>query len=233
MTDDERSIMQTKFEKVIVVTNGIIGDYSLIYKRLTRDYKFDINAGTLIIAADGGAKNCLNMRLAPDIVIGDMDSITIKVIESITSGKKPIKFINSIPEKDESDTQLAVDYAVGLGAKRILIVGAAGDRIDHTLANLFLLASPSAENKDIRILTENSEIFVTRKSCGIAGTAGKMVSLFSLSPYTNFIKTSGLKYKLKNEKLLFSPVRGLSNSFIGSKATIEISEGTLLIIKEL
>lgn len=227
--------MQIKFEKVIVVTNGVIKDYSLIYKRLTQDYKFDINGGgnTLIIAADGGAQNCLNMKLMPDIVIGDMDSITIKVIESITSGKKPIKFINSIPSKDESDTQLAVDYAVGLGAKRILIVGAAGDRIDHTLANLFLLASPSAENSDIRILTENSEIFVTRKSCQIAGAAGKIVSLFSLSPYTNFIKTSGLKYKLKNEKLLFSPARGLSNAFIGSKAKIEISEGTLLIVKEL
>jgi thiamine pyrophosphokinase len=225
--------MQTKFEKVIVVTNGVIKDYSLIYKRLTQDYKFDRNASTLIIAADGGAQNCLNMKLTPDIIIGDMDSITIKVIESITSGKKPIKFINSIPEKDESDTQLAVDYAVGLGAKRILIVGAVGDRIDHTLANLFLLASPSAENSDIRILTENNEIFVTRKSCQIDGAAGKMVSLFSLSPYTNFIKTSGLKYKLKNEKLLFSPVRGLSNPFIDSKARIEISEGTLLIVKEL
>ncbi|MBU4449811.1 MAG: thiamine diphosphokinase, partial [Actinobacteria bacterium] len=145
--------MQIKFGKVIIVTNGIIKDYSLIYERLTKDYKFDRNASTLIIAVDGGAQNCLNMRLVPDIVIGDMDSITLKLIESITSGKKPIKFINSIPEKDESDTQLAVDYAVGLGAKRILIVGAAGDRIDHTLANLFLLASPSAENSDIRILT--------------------------------------------------------------------------------
>src|SRR4030065_456356 len=105
--------MQTKFEKVIVVTNGVIKDYSLTYKRLTQDYKFEKNASTLIIAADGGAQNCLNMRLVPDIVIGDMDSITIKIIESITSGKKPIKFINSIPEKDESDTQLAVDYAIG------------------------------------------------------------------------------------------------------------------------
>ncbi|MBU4450700.1 MAG: thiamine diphosphokinase, partial [Actinobacteria bacterium] len=77
------------------------------------------------------------------------------------------------------------------------------------------------------------EIFVTRKSCQIAGAAKKMVSLFSLSPYTNFIKTGGLKYKLKNEKLLFSPVRGLSNAFTGSKARIEIGEGTLLIVKEL
>jgi len=225
--------IQPKFEKAIVVTNGVIKDHGLIYKRLIKDYKFDRNASTLIIAADGGAINCLNMRLIPDIVIGDMDSITIKVIESITSCKKPIKFINSMAEKDESDTQLAVDYALGAGAKRISIVGAVGGRIDHTLANLFLLATPSAEDSDIRILTENSEIFVTRKSCQIAGAPGKMVSLFSLSPYTNFIKTSGLKYKLKNEKLLQSPVRGLSNAFTGSKAKIEISEGTLLVIKEL
>ncbi|MCL4418074.1 MAG: thiamine diphosphokinase, partial [Actinobacteria bacterium] len=207
--------------------------YGLICKMLKHDYKFGKNKNTLIIAADGGAKNCCNMKFMPDIVIGDMDSITIKVIESDASVKKPIKFINSVPEKDESDTQLAVDYAIGLGAKKILIVGAVGDRVDHTLANIFLLASPSAENSDVRILTENSEIFVTRKSCQITGEAGKTVSLFSLSPYTNFIKTSGLKYKLKNEKLLFSPVRGLSNAFIDNKARIEINEGTLLIIKEL
>lgn len=225
--------MQKRFEKVIIVMNGIIKDCGLIYKRLTQDYQFDKNAGRLIIAADGGAQNCLNMRLTPDIVIGDMDSITIKVVESISSGKKPIKFINSIPEKDESDAQLAVDYAAGLGAKKILIIGATGGRIDHTLANIFLLASPSLEKSDTRILTENSEFFVTKKSCQFTGTAGKTVSLFSLSPYTSFIKTSGLKYKLKNERLLFSPVRGLSNTFTGTKARIEISEGTLLIIKEL
>ncbi|MCL5070859.1 MAG: thiamine diphosphokinase [Actinobacteria bacterium] len=225
--------MQTKFKNIVIVSNGVIKDYRLICKRLKQDYKFDRNGNTLVIAADGGAKNCFNMKFMPDIVIGDMDSITIKAIESITSVKKPIKFINSVPEKDESDTQLAVDYAVGLGTKKILIVGAVGDRVDHTLANIFLLASPSAENSDIRILTEDSEIFVTKKSCQITGAAGKTVSLFSLSPCTNFIRTSGLKYRLKNEKLLFSPVRGLSNAFIGSKARIEISEGILLIIKEL
>jgi thiamine pyrophosphokinase len=108
-----------------------------------------------------------------------------------------------------------------------------GDRIDHSLANLFLLTSPFLKDIDIRILTDDSEIFIIRKPCTLNGEIGKIVTLFSLSPYTYFIKTRGLKYELENERLTFSPVRGISNVFTEEKAYLEIKGGILLVIKQL
>ena len=217
--------------KALIITNGIINDYNLILKRIAEDYKFDEN--TLTIAADGGARNCINMRIVPDLIIGDMDSITIKLMENLKMNSKTIKFINTSPEKDESDTQLALDFAINAGVKQVLVVGAIGGRIDHSLANLILLAAPNYNNADVRIITENSEIFMVKKSCSINGTIGKKISIFSLTPFTYFESTSGLKYRLKNERLYFSPVRGLSNEFIKTTAKISIGKGEILLFKEI
>lgn len=218
-------------KKAIIVANGQIRDYNLTCRRIKKDYGFDKNI--LIVAADGGIKHCMNMHIFPDIVIGDMDSINIKLMENLSKNTKDIKFINSSSEKDESDTQLALDYIIEQKINDVIILGALGDRIDHSFANIILLASPDYDNKDIKIIDEKNEITVVKKPTDINGKKGKKISIFSLSPYTYFISTKGLKYKLKDEKLLFSPARGLSNIFISDKANIEIKNGQLLIVKEL
>jgi thiamine pyrophosphokinase len=74
---------------------------------------------------------------------------------------------------------------------------------------------------------------MVKKSCSISGVIGKRVSIFSLTPYTYFESTSGLKYQLKNEKLYFSPVRGLSNEFTKNTVKISISKGKILLFKEI
>lgn len=220
-----------KNKKAVVISNGCIKNPSYTYRKITTEYGF--SSTDTIIAADGGAANCLKMDLLPDIIIGDMDSIKNEVREKLALKSNNIKYIQTPCEKDASDTRLAVEYAVGAGAKKIIIAGATGDRLDHSFANLILLSSPFPEDVDIKILTDNSEIFVVKNSCVIKGKIGKLISIFSLTPYTFFIETSGLKYRLKNEKLLFSPVKGLSNIFTEDKAEIKISKGMLLIIKQL
>ncbi len=222
---------KNKTGRAIIVTNGEIKNHSFLYKILTA--KYGLGCKDTVIAVDGGAENCLKMNLIPDIVIGDMDSIKKDTTRQLNLKSKKIKYISSSSIKDESDTQLAVEHAVNLNAGKIIIIGAMGDRIDHSFANLLLLSSNFLKNIDIKILTEKNEIFVLRSSGSIFGGIGKTVSIFSLSPYTFFIKTKGLQYSLKNEKLLFSPARGLSNVFTEEKAYIEIKEGMLLIVKEL
>mgnify|MGYP001141817829 CR=1 FL=1 len=217
--------------KALIIANGVIKNPASMYKKITLEYEF--NSEDTIIAADGGAANCLKMNLTPDIVIGDMDSIKNVVKVKLNLKSKNIKYISTTPEKDESDTLLAVEYAINLGVKKIIIAGAIGNRIDHSFANLILLSSPFPDDVDIKILTSSNEIFVVKNSCTVKGKIGKLISIFSLSPYTFFIKTRGLKYKLENEKLLFSPVRGLSNVFTEDIATMNIKEGQLLIIKEI
>lgn len=230
MTEGNNQLSFRAISIALVVANGRINNYHLTLRRLKKEYGFTDDS--IVLAVDGGVKNCINMRIFPDLIIGDMDSVNIKLMEKLNSNKKEIKFINASTHKDESDTQLAVDYLIKQGFKKIIIVGALGDRIDHTFANLVLLASPEYDNTDIRIIDEETEISVIKKSSEINGEKGKRVSLFSLSPYTHFTATKGLKYRLKNEKLMFSPVRGLSNEFTDDTASIKIKKGVLLIVKD-
>ena len=220
-----------KYKRAIIIANGTISNTALTFKRLT-DY-FGLGIDDIIISADGGGFNTLEMGLVPDVVIGDMDSLNQSLKKKIRKISSKTSFITASAEKDETDTQLAVEYAIKLGLNKIIIAGATGGRIDHTLANIMLLASPKLKNINAVILADNSEMFVIEESCTIKGEIGKLISIFSLSPYAYFHKTTGLKYKLENEKLLFSPVRGLSNVFTGKTARLDIKEGRLLIIKEL
>lgn len=217
-------------KKALIVANGAIRKPDLLSKILRKDYGIDENC--TVVAADGGARHCLSLRFLPDIIIGDMDSINIKILEKFKNDTKEIRLISSKPQKDESDTQMALDHLVQKGFDPIIIAGALGDRMDHSFANLVLLSSGDYDGVDIRMVTEESEISVIKNTTKISGEIGKTVSLFSLSPYTFFISTTGLKYRLKNEKLLFCPARGLSNEFTRVNATIKISEGQLLVVRE-
>lgn len=220
-----------KINKAIIIANGSLGRPEKIRRILaSRSFAGD---DTIIISADGGVSNTLKLGLIPDLIIGDMDSIDGNIKKKKIKELSNTEYICTSHDKDESDTRLAVDHAVGLGIKNIIITGALGGRVDHAFANMMLLASPELDGIDIKIITDDSEIFVIDKSCTVDGEPGKLISIFSLSPYTYFIKTAGLKYGLKDEKLDFSPVRGLSNIFTAAEAEIDIKEGRLLIIRQL
>lgn len=210
--------------KAVIIANGPIEDHGRIRTMILSGLG---DGPALVISADGGVFNTLKLGFRPDIIIGDMDSI----------GKRydfpGTKFITAYHEKDESDTQLAVEQAVETGIRNIIIAGALGGRIDHTLANIMLLAHPALKDADARIISEKREIFSMDKQGTIKGTPGKLVSIFSLTPYTYFVNTRGLKYALKDEELTFSPVRGLSNVFTATEAELDFKNGRLLIIKEL
>ncbi len=219
-----------RYQKAVVVTNGNIEDFNMIKKHIAR-YGFSQN--NLIVSADGGAGNALKLELVPDLVVGDMDSISQNIQKKIKSLNKDAVFISESPQKDETDTQLALQAALKYQVKEILIIGAIGNRVDHSLANIVLLSSPFLSGIDVRILTETNEIFAIREPAEINGDIGKLISLFSLTPHTHFKKVEGLKYNLEDEKLYFSPVRGISNIFTQNKVLIDITSGQLLIIKEI
>jgi len=210
----------------VVIANGEIRDHARIGMVIKSFHKFE----PFVISADGGIENTARLGLIPHVVIGDMDSIDRQKY----AGMLPrTRFIPVSGEKDESDTRLAVEYALKQGMEDITIAGASGKRIDHTFANIMILAAPGLENASVRIVTEESEVFCMHGPGTIKGSPGKLVSLFSLTPYTSFIKTSGLMYPLEDEKLYQSPVKGLSNVFTSDEAGLEFSEGKLLVIRQL
>lgn len=106
-----------------------------------------------IIAADGGARHCLNLGIRPDLIIGDMDSIDPDT-ESTYSGIVKIPFRR---EKDKTDSEYAIIEALKFNYSHMTIFGGIGGRIDHTIGNLwlaavFLLASSRIRQKIVLII---------------------------------------------------------------------------------
>ncbi|MCE5328933.1 thiamine diphosphokinase [bacterium] len=235
MPDTGKNMLKTDFNHhkmhALIVANGAIENPSLILEILLENYHF--NNKYLIISADGAVKNCLKLELVPDVIVGDMDSIEENDKKIIESQNIKTTYVKSPAEKNESDTQLAIEYAIKNKIKNIILIGALGKRMDHSLANLFNIASERFKNINIRILDDNYEISVLRNSGLVKGITGNILSIFSLTPSTYFINTDGLKYKLQNEHLMFSPIRGISNIFEKESAYIDFKDGTLLLIKEI
>jgi thiamine pyrophosphokinase len=215
----------------LLVANGQIENPVLLLELLINEYHF--NNKFLIISADGALKNCLNLKLTADMVIGDMDSICEDDKKILKTCNPEALFLKFPCEKNESDTQLALEYLVKNNIKNIILIGALGKRMDHSLANLLNMSSEKFKNAKIKIIDENYEISVLRQSTQINGTIGNTLSIFSLTPYTYFINTDGLKYKLHEEKLLFCPIRGLSNAFEKETVRLDFKDGVLLLMKEI
>jgi len=183
----------------------------------------------LIICCDGGVRHVLNTDIIPDIIMGDMDSINHSQLKYYI--KQGIKIISFPTSKDFTDTELALDYAMSLKPEKIFICCALGGRIDHALANVFLLCRAQEKAIETVLLDEYCEVFLLNKETSFINEQGKTVSLLALTPKVTGITLSGFVYPLKNGSLRMGEVRGVSNVIKSTRATIEIEKGNLLVIK--
>ena len=184
----------------------------------------------MIIAADGGLQHILDLGLVPDMLIGDLDSVTPEQVQWAVEQGVEIRLFPS--DKDETDLELALIAAAETGRHRIVIVGALGGRLDQTLSNVLLLHLPILTNLDVRIDDGSQEVILVREKLELEGKPGDLVSLLPLSPIVRGITTSGLKYPLNDESMIFFHSRGLSNRMLGDSARIEFQSGVLICIHE-
>jgi thiamine pyrophosphokinase len=187
-----------------------------------------IATADLIIAADKGALTALQYGCTPAIIVGDFDSLTIPSDELKRMGSK---LMQVAVEKDETDTELAVQIAIERGIDTITLLGGlGGERFDHTMANILLLAG--FENISIRIVDGPSTCWLLRGpgSTRTQGQQGDLLSLLPLTADATGVRTQGLYYPLKGETLRFGKPRGVSNVFTGEQAEVSLAGGMLLII---
>lgn len=208
-------------KRCLIISGGCFKP-SLDYMELTAAAEF-------IICADGGFRHAKALGVMPNIVIGDFDSLKEQEINELEQAG--VMMIRYSREKDYTDTHIALLEAVKRGFTEIDIIAALGGRLDHTLANLMLLGLPDAQNANIRIIDENEEVFVIRKTKLLYGYTGQTVSLFPLTECVKGINTKGLKYPLRQGELKMGIPIGVSNEFLEDIAEIEIAEGLLLAIK--
>ncbi len=182
--------------------------------------------GDIVIAADGGYKYLQRAGIKPDIVIGDFDSL----------GKAPEgeKIIRLKPEKDVTDTYAAVSEGIKCGYSRFNIYGASGGRIEHTLANIQLIASLAEKNMQASIFDGSTVITaVTAKTLRFDSAYNGYISIFAHSDKCTGVCLRGLKYPLENAELNNLFPLGVSNEFLGVESEIVIGNGTAIIVYSL
>jgi thiamine pyrophosphokinase len=191
-----------------------------------------------IIAADGGARHAARLGLELDSWVGDGDSIDAETLTELAARGVAIRRVAAA--KDESDTELAVLEAVERDADEIVILGAfGGARLDHTLANVGLLAMPALAGRSVALLDQRARVrlLVAPGPDGgplrlpLPGRVGDLVSLLPYGPGVTGVTTEGLAYPLHDEPLPAGPARGLSNVRAEPSAAVTVRGGLLLVVE--
>lgn len=184
---------------------------------------------TTVIAADSGLHQAAELDLTVDLVVGDLDSVDIPTLERAVTGGTTV--VRHPTAKDETDLELAVRAAADRGAERIIVVGGAGGRLDHLVANLLLLTSPAFAHLDIEALVGTARVTPVRGTTELVGAKGDLVTLLAVGGPARGVRTTGLVYPLDGEDLHPGSTRGVSNELAAPLATVSLAAGTLLAIQ--
>ncbi|MEW6239648.1 MAG: thiamine diphosphokinase [Chloroflexota bacterium] len=206
--------------RVLIFANGHLPDLAAA--------RTLIRADDILLAADGGTRRALALGLIPSVVIGDLDSISQEERQKVEEAG--VRLIQHPRDKNETDLELALQFAIEQNHREIVIVAALGDRLDQTLANIALLTDLRLSTFDLKLDDGVEEAFFCRDRAEVRGRGGDLVSLIPWGGAATGVRTAGLKWPLSGETLFPEKTRGISNEMLGATAHIEIVSGLLLII---
>jgi len=182
----------------------------------------------LVLASDGGYITAKKMGVDIDVLLGDFDSITDEDLREAKS--KGISIIPFPIEKDKTDGELAVDYAISLGSKEIIILGSFKEELDHALGNLFLLFNIDKMGIKSKLLTQQYEIEIINSEKEYIDRVGKEFSLIPVSETVEDLNIKGSKYNLKNVKVERGQTLTLRNIIVEKNAKVYLKKGKVLSI---
>lgn len=208
--------------RILIFANGTLADAARA-RALVR-------ADDMIVCADGGTRHALDLGLTPQAVIGDLDSLTAAERAHVAgAGVIPRQYPH---DKDYTDLELALGYCLEQNPSSILIVGALGRRLDHTLGNISLLTDSRLAALDCRLDDGLEEVFLCQGRSEVLGRRDDLVSLIPWGAPVLGVRTEGLRWPLHGETLYPDKTRGISNEMLGESALVRIESGPLLIIHE-
>lgn len=184
---------------------------------------FTPSANDFVIAADAGIRYLEECGITADLVIGDFDSL-----DDVPSYPNTITLK---AEKDDTDMLAAVREGIKAGYSDFHIYCGMGGRIDHTIANLQVLAYLSENGmRGFLFGKDNVITAITNQTITFDKIPSGYVSVFSHTEKSEGVYLRGLKYELNNAVLTNTFPLGVSNEFIGKESSISVSVGTLLIV---
>lgn len=206
--------------KCIILAHGKPPRKSIIKYFQKRDYN-------TLICADGGANSALKMNLVPDVIIGDMDSISN---ESKRKFKKTSRFI-PVSRQNDTDVEKSLKYVIKNGYTEVLLTGVTGNRLDHTICNLGIVLK-FFQQIGISLIAEDSYLKPYNGYLKLRSFKGETFSIYGFDKETK-IKSKGLKYPLKDVILPFGEKESTSNVSISSVVELNIRNGVILVVRDV
>lgn len=200
--------------KALIVANGEAPDLALV-----RDLAAEAD---LVVAADGGSSTAFASGITPDFIVGDLDSV------DDVDPEFPDDRIIRLSDQSATDLEKAVGFCLQRGCDEVDIVGAGGGRADHALSNLSILVLYRDKLK-VRLVDDWFETSLVNGTTEVSGEPGTVVSLVALGVCTG-VTTEGLRWKLQNDTLDFSP-HGIHNELIGETGSVTVREGNLFLFQ--
>ena len=180
-----------------------------------------------MISADGASDKLYNLKIIPDYITGDLDSISPKALTYFK--KKKVK-VKPVREQEHNDFEKCIILALSKKIKDVTVIGYGGKRADHMLNNFSVMKKYYRKCR-IRLIDKYFEIFFAGNVTEFDCKNGDNVSLMAF-PKAEGITTHGLQYPLKNEQLEIGLREGALNKAVNNKVRIEFKKGDLLIFKK-
>ncbi|RUT36594.1 thiamine diphosphokinase [Paenibacillus zeisoli] len=206
--------------RVLIFTGG----------NIKKDSIHEIQEDDFIIGADKGALFLVDNGIQPDIAAGDFDSVTEDELERIRKSSRKLFTCDPV-DKNLTDTELAFEMALDQRPEEVVMIGAIGSRLDHSLANIQMMLRGLQHKVVSSILDEHNYISLTGSSLKVKDRGFTYVSLLPLTPEVTGITLNGFMYPLQDATIQMGQSLGISNRLTGHEGTIQIESGLLLVIQ--
>lgn len=200
--------------RALIIANGAIPSRSLV-----RQF---IRTAHVVICADGGANHARHHRIRPDLILGDLDSIT-------AATRKYFRHIPTliIADQETTDLEKALAYCIRERYSHVDILGGTGDRIDHSTGSLGCFKK-FGHRISIRLIDDIGILLRVNKFVSLNLRKGEQISLIPLNRCSG-VTTTNLKYPLKGDSLELGVREGTSNEALARNVSIRVTKGTLLL----
>ncbi|MCK9426331.1 MAG: thiamine diphosphokinase [Ignavibacteriaceae bacterium] len=206
-------------KKCLIIGNGKAPEKKTILFLMKKGYD-------TIICADGGLHHAHKLKLIPNYIIGDFDSVDGNLLEEYRGKSKIIQ----IKRQNDTDIEKCLKYAVKQKFTNAILLSVTGDRLDHSFCNLGIVLKFHDEI-NARIISETSLLSVYEKHAIIATKKGEYISLYAFDSKTK-ITSKGLKYPLFNTQLPFGIRESTSNVAVADEVYLIIKSGKIFVIRD-
>ena len=212
-------------KKCLVVTGGSI-DISFV-KDFLQNRKYD-----WVIAVDAGLEILNSLHIMPDEVVGDLDTVESSVLNEYRDNPS-VTFEIHKPEKDETDTELALLTAARCGCDRVDLLGALGGRMDHEISNIQLIYQFVKQGMEVCIYDAQNKLYLLDggKVFRRSELYGKYISFMPLTEVVSGLTLKGFKYPLNRRRIELGSCLCISNELNGEEGIMEVESGVLICVE--